>query len=224
MLERDFATIPIPGINGPFHSRYLWAGVMPFRACKLWLTFLLVCVLHPFCRSLGEDHCFPPQSRHACWGNVPNLVARPFEITKVYAQLKLSPHVSIRFSENGTRIGVPLSNDNNLHTFSLNFLPTGSLPQYDVSRPKISFSKSTTSSASSRLDHLLPLPVATRMLKAKYESGDNSVSRTCAILCHASTQRRFTVAPAASEASSESLTIVSLPAVAAPAAVVAASI
>ena len=35
ILERGFATIPLPGIDVPFHSRYLWAGVMPFRACKL---------------------------------------------------------------------------------------------------------------------------------------------------------------------------------------------
>lgn len=35
VLERGFATIPLPGIDVPFHSRYLWAGVMPFRACEL---------------------------------------------------------------------------------------------------------------------------------------------------------------------------------------------
>jgi fatty acid synthase subunit beta len=35
ILERGFATIPLPGIDVPFHSRYLWAGVLPFRACKL---------------------------------------------------------------------------------------------------------------------------------------------------------------------------------------------
>ena len=33
-LQRGYATIPLPGIDVPFHSRYLWAGVMPFRACK----------------------------------------------------------------------------------------------------------------------------------------------------------------------------------------------
>ena len=33
-LERGFATIPLAGIDVPFHSRYLWAGVMPFRACE----------------------------------------------------------------------------------------------------------------------------------------------------------------------------------------------
>jgi fatty acid synthase subunit alpha, fungi type len=34
ILEGGFATIPLPGIDVPFHSRYLWAGVMPFRACE----------------------------------------------------------------------------------------------------------------------------------------------------------------------------------------------
>jgi len=29
-LDRGFATIPLPGIDVPFHSRYLWAGVLPF--------------------------------------------------------------------------------------------------------------------------------------------------------------------------------------------------
>ena len=29
-LEHGFATIPLPGIDVPFHSHYLWAGVMPF--------------------------------------------------------------------------------------------------------------------------------------------------------------------------------------------------
>lgn len=42
-LERGFATIPLPGIDVPFHSRYLWAGVMPFRACEL---LPLNCVIH----------------------------------------------------------------------------------------------------------------------------------------------------------------------------------
>jgi len=32
VLERGYASIPLPGIDVPFQSRYLWAGVMPFRA------------------------------------------------------------------------------------------------------------------------------------------------------------------------------------------------
>lgn len=38
-LDRGFATIPLPGIDVPFHSRYLWAGVMPFRACEFIICF-----------------------------------------------------------------------------------------------------------------------------------------------------------------------------------------
>ena len=41
-LERGFATIPLPGIDVPFHSRYLWAGVLPFRACKCQVVHLRV--------------------------------------------------------------------------------------------------------------------------------------------------------------------------------------
>ena len=31
VLERGFATIPLPDIDVPFHSRYLWPGVLSFR-------------------------------------------------------------------------------------------------------------------------------------------------------------------------------------------------
>ena len=40
-LQRGYATIPLPGIDVPFHSRYLWAGVMPFRACKNSYSYLV---------------------------------------------------------------------------------------------------------------------------------------------------------------------------------------
>jgi fatty acid synthase subunit alpha len=49
-LERGFATIPLPGIDVPFHSRYLWAGVMPFRAC-MCNVFLPDALLMNFRRS-----------------------------------------------------------------------------------------------------------------------------------------------------------------------------
>lgn len=40
-LERGFATIPLPRIDVPFHLRYLWAGILPFRACMTNYCFLL---------------------------------------------------------------------------------------------------------------------------------------------------------------------------------------
>ena len=32
-FQRGHATIPLPGMDVLFHSCYLWAGVMPLRAC-----------------------------------------------------------------------------------------------------------------------------------------------------------------------------------------------
>jgi len=61
-LERGFATIPLLGIDVPFHSRYLWAGVMPFRACKSSLSRLPINVLNTFFRSFQEDQCRTAES------------------------------------------------------------------------------------------------------------------------------------------------------------------
>jgi hypothetical protein len=45
VLERGLATIPLPGIDVPFHSRYLWSGVMPFRACEWSCIQYLHCLI-----------------------------------------------------------------------------------------------------------------------------------------------------------------------------------
>jgi hypothetical protein len=55
-LDRGFATIPLPGIDVPFHSRYLWAGVMPFRACEyIFSSFITPNLIYS--RSLEKDQC-----------------------------------------------------------------------------------------------------------------------------------------------------------------------
>ena len=69
-LERGFATIPLPGIDVPFHSRYLWAGVLPFR------TYLSK-KINP--ADLNPDLLV---GRY-----IPNLTAVPFDISKTYAEL-----------------------------------------------------------------------------------------------------------------------------------------
>ena len=87
-LERDFATIPLPGIDVPFHSRYLWAGVLPFRACAFLSAF---CInsradITPvdLSKKIKPEHINPDR---LVGKYVPNLVAKAFKTSKEYAQL-----------------------------------------------------------------------------------------------------------------------------------------
>ncbi|RPD53958.1 hypothetical protein L227DRAFT_464040, partial [Lentinus tigrinus ALCF2SS1-6] len=81
-VERGFATIPLPGIDVPFHSRYLWAGVMPFRA---YLS-----------KKVNPTHLNPDT---LVGKYVPNLIAKPFEVTKEYAQLIYDQTLSPRLDK-----------------------------------------------------------------------------------------------------------------------------
>jgi len=83
ILERGFATIPLPGIDVPFHSRYLWPGVMAFR--NYLIKKIDVLQLNPD-RLIGKY--------------IPNLMwvlcclsfgtdlssAEPFEVSRAYVQ------------------------------------------------------------------------------------------------------------------------------------------
>ncbi|EYE93327.1 tetrafunctional fatty acid synthase subunit FAS1 [Aspergillus ruber CBS 135680] len=66
-LERGFATIPLRGIDVPFHSTFLRSGVKPFR------SFLL--------KKINKTTIDPSK---LIGKYIPNVTARPFEITKEY--------------------------------------------------------------------------------------------------------------------------------------------
>lgn len=66
-LERGFAVIPLPGISVPFHSSYLRPGVKPFR------RFLS--------KKIPKSSLKPQDLIHKY---IPNLTAKPFEISKPY--------------------------------------------------------------------------------------------------------------------------------------------
>jgi fatty acid synthase subunit beta len=66
-LERGFATIPLPGIDVPFHSTFLRSGVKPFR------SFLL--------KKIHKTSIDPSK---LIGKYVPNVTAKPFELTKEY--------------------------------------------------------------------------------------------------------------------------------------------
>lgn len=66
-LQRGFATIPLKGIDVPFHSTFLRSGVKPFR------SFLL--------KKINKTSIDPSK---LIGKYIPNVTARPFEITKEY--------------------------------------------------------------------------------------------------------------------------------------------
>ena len=66
-LERGFATIPLKGIDVPFHSTFLRSGVKPFR------SFLL--------KKINKTTIDPSK---LIGKYIPNVTAKPFELTKEY--------------------------------------------------------------------------------------------------------------------------------------------
>ncbi|KAF1999609.1 beta subunit of fatty acid synthase [Amniculicola lignicola CBS 123094] len=66
-LQRGFATIPLKGIDVPFHSTFLRSGVKPFR------SFLL--------KKIHKTSIDPSK---LIGKYIPNVTAKPFELTKEY--------------------------------------------------------------------------------------------------------------------------------------------
>lgn len=66
-LQRGFAVIPLKGISVPFHSSYLMSGVKPFQ------RFL--------CKKIPRSSVKP---KDLIGKYIPNLTAKPFQITKEY--------------------------------------------------------------------------------------------------------------------------------------------
>ena len=80
-LERGVATIPLKGIDVPFHSTFLRSGVKPFR------SFLL--------RKINKTTIDPNK---LIGKYIPNVTAKPFNISKEYFEevyrLTSSPRIA----------------------------------------------------------------------------------------------------------------------------------
>ncbi|KAJ7769033.1 fatty acid synthase, partial [Mycena olivaceomarginata] len=168
-LERGFATIPLPGIDVPFHSRYLWAGVMPFRAYQ---------------RRESEP-------RHVIGKYIPNLIAIPFAVTKEYAQIIYDQTSSPRLDKVLKKWDQERWASDEQRQ-KLAYIILVELLAYQFASPVRwiqTQDRLFTEYAFERLIELGPSPtltgMATRTLKAKYETQEDSISRTRTILCHA---------------------------------------
>ncbi|KAK7463431.1 fatty acid synthase alpha subunit Lsd1 [Stygiomarasmius scandens] len=224
-LERGFATIPLPGIDVPFHSRYLWAGVMPFR------TYLS--------KKINPTHLNPDM---LVGKYIPNLIAKPFQVTRDYAQIIYDQTSSPRIdkvlkkwdeekwgaSQNRQKLAYIILVELLAYQFAS---PVRWIQTQDLLFTQFCFE---------RLVELGPSPtltgMATRTLKAKYETQDDCVSRTREIFCHAKHSKeiyyQFEDAVEESAPSEEAVpsatpsapVAVAAPVAAAPAAAAAASI
>ncbi|KAA1467738.1 fatty acid synthase [Dentipellis sp. KUC8613] len=199
-LERGFATIPLPGIDVPFHSRYLWAGVMPFRA---YLS-----------KKINAAHLNPDMLEGKY---VPNLIARPFAVTKEYTQLIYDQTSSPRLSK-VLKVWDEEHWGDIEHRQKLAYTILVELLAYQFASPVRWIETQDllfTSYKFERFVEIGPSPtltgMATRTLKAKYETEDDSVSHSRTILCHAKNGKEIyyqfedeAEAPAEAEASSQS--------------------
>jgi len=173
-LERGFATIPLPGIDVPFHSRYLWAGVMPFRA---YLS-----------KKINAAHLNPDT---LIGKYVPNLVAKPFEVSKDYIQLIYDRTLSARLDKvlrkwDQENWGAPEQRQKLAYVTLVELLayqfasPVRWIETQDILFTRYDFERFIEIGPSPTLTGM-----ATRTLKAKFEVQDDSVSHLRVILCHA---------------------------------------
>ncbi|KAF5382044.1 hypothetical protein D9615_004428 [Tricholomella constricta] len=210
-LERGFATIPLPGIDVPFHSRYLWAGVMPFRA---YLS-----------KKINPTHLNPDM---LVGKYIPNLIAKPFEVTKEYAQIIYDQTSSPRLD----KVLKKWDQENwasAAQRQKLAYIILVELLAYQFASPVRwieTQDRLFTEFKFERFIEIGPSPtltgMATRTLKAKYETSDDSVGRTRTIFCHAKNVKeiyyQYEDEPEAPEAASSEPAVISVVAPAQPAA------
>ncbi|KAJ1554524.1 3-oxoacyl-[acyl-carrier-protein] synthase, partial [Nowakowskiella sp. JEL0078] len=159
--ERGAATIPLPGIDVPFHSSFLLSGILPFREVlrkKIDFRFINVDLL------LGKY--------------IPNLTAIPFSLSKEYIQNEVLDNWNEEKSKNAAelqQLGHILLIELLAHHFA-------SPVQWIGTQDRL-----FRDTQVERLIEVGPSPVlcgmAQRTLKIKYEAYDDAVTRRRVQLC-----------------------------------------
>ena len=154
-LECGFATIPLPGIDVPFKSWYLWAGALSFHVCMLTFfhddfSFKLIFLFQTFPRKsilviLTQIHL----SENIFLISLQSHSTSPTSTLRS-STIRLPRQSWTRFSRNGNRRnGLVLKTAKSLPILSsLNSLPISSLRLSVGSRLRISYSLPSISSVS----------------------------------------------------------------------------
>lgn len=195
-LERGFATIPLPGIDVPFHSRYLWAGVMPFRTylskkidAKGGFFFTMRKRTLTLTTDLNPDMLIGKY--------IPNLVAKPFEISKPYIEMIFNQTSSPRLEKvlkdwdsgnwSAAENRQVLAYTTLVELLAYQFAsPVRWIETQDLLFTHYNFE---------RLVEIGPSPtlsgMANRTQKLKYEALDTAQAITRTVLCHAKNQKEI---------------------------------
>ncbi|KAJ3195403.1 3-oxoacyl-[acyl-carrier-protein] synthase [Irineochytrium annulatum] len=214
--ERGIATIPLNGIDVPFHSSFLLNGVQPFREIlrkKLQAKFLNVALL------IGKY--------------IPNLTAKPFNLSKEYVTMVYEQTGSILLKEalekwDGKVAATPAGQQ------QLGYLLLIELLAHQFASPVRWIETQDVLFRDFEVERLVevgPGPVlsgmAVRTLKIKYEAYDDAVTRSRIQLCTSKDHKDIyydyeDVAEEAAPAEASADASPAAPAVAVAAAVVAA--
>lgn len=169
--ERGVATIPLTGIDVPFHSSFLLNGVVPFREIirkKLEPRFINVSLLvHKY---------------------IPNLTARPFELTRSYFQEVYDQTQSIML-KNVLDKWDDACSENASEKQQLGYIMLIELLAHQFASPVLWIQTQDRLFKEYEVERLVevgPAPVlcgmAQRTLKAKYEAYDDAVTRYVVML------------------------------------------
>ncbi|KAJ9080881.1 fatty acid synthase alpha subunit Lsd1 [Entomophthora muscae] len=171
-LERGYATIPLPGLDVPFHSSFLINGVVPFRSYILQR----ISPVNVDVAQLTDKY-------------IPNLTARPFQLTKEYFEYVLS-------ITNSPRIAKVLKNWNAESTFSpaqtqqLGYILLVELLAYQFASPVRWIETQDVLFRDFNVERLIevgPSPtlanMADRTLKSKYAAYDDARNVQRSTLC-----------------------------------------
>ncbi|KAI8872143.1 fatty acid synthase [Ramicandelaber brevisporus] len=209
-LERGYATIPLKGIDVPFHSSFLSSGVSPFRAYlskKISPSSIDVALL---------------KGRY-----IPNVTAQPFELTKAYISMVHEQTGSNRLArvlrtwDENNGFETPVQQQRLGYTLLVELLAYqfASAVRWIETQDRL-----FADFGIERLIEVGPSPtlsgMADRTLKLKYEAHDDAITHPRSTLCYSKHEKEIYYAfdPAPEPEPTPSATPAAAPPAAAPAA------
>ncbi|OMH81189.1 Fatty acid synthase subunit beta, partial [Zancudomyces culisetae] len=183
-LSRTNATIPLAGIDVPFHSSFLLPGVGPFR------NFLL--------RKLNVTDVDVTRLKNRY---IPNVTAEPFDVTKSYFELVFKATNSKRIAEalknwNDQTCQLPSEQQKLGYTLLIELLSYqfASAVRW-IETQDLLFGNDNNGFSIEQFIEIGPTPtlvgMAQRTLKMKYEANDDIMNKSRSTMCYTKDQKEL---------------------------------